>query len=256
MSLFEIFDDLHYFRDVLTRECIATCLDETLFDERECMTDMLGRDLTIDDVLFEEGERVTESTTSSFCDDFYRFWFSLDLFRFCDVFESRDDVIEGDFSEVKPQSTRPDRLWDFIDLGRREDELHMCGWLFECFEKRIKCSRRKHMDFVDNIDFIFSLIWLKSCLLDQFSYIFYSVIACTIDLDDIEHGIRVKRLTILTCMTRVTLSGTTTVQGLCEDTSARRLSSSARAMKEIGMTDTSRLETVSEYRRDVVLAHD
>jgi hypothetical protein len=34
------------------------------------MADMLGRDLTIDDVLFEESECISESATSGFRDDF------------------------------------------------------------------------------------------------------------------------------------------------------------------------------------------
>ena len=49
----------------------------------------------------EEGERISESSTCGFCDDFEGFFFGSDPLRLYDKVESIDDILEGDFFEIK-----------------------------------------------------------------------------------------------------------------------------------------------------------
>lgn len=95
------------------------------------------------------------------------------------------------------------------------------------------------MDLIDYIDFVLSLIGLKSCSFDEFADIVDSGIARCIDLDHIEHSATIERLTVRTLVARVPISETRTVHGFCEDTCARRLPGSTRSMEKIGMTRAS-----------------
>lgn len=101
---------------------------------------MLGTDLSIDHILFEECEGISESSTCTFCYDTECLRISSHLLGGTDILEACHDIIEADLPEVESEGTRLDRLWDFIDLSRREDELYMFWWLFECFEEGIKRS--------------------------------------------------------------------------------------------------------------------
>jgi hypothetical protein len=72
------------------------------------------------------------------------------------------------------------------------------------------------MDFVDDVDFVFCLIGLESRSLDEITDILYSVIARTIDLDDIEESIIVECSTVRTYVTGVSILWIETVQSLRE----------------------------------------
>jgi hypothetical protein len=109
------------------------------------------------------------------------------------------------------------------------------------------------MDLIDDVDLIFSLIWLEPSSFDELTDVLYSVIACSVDLDDIEHSLIIESSTVHTFMTGVSLLQLETVQSLCEYASRGRLSCSARTMKEVGMRDSPRGETISEDSCDIVL---
>ena len=98
--------------------------------------------------------------------------------------------------------------------------------LFEGFEKSIEGTRREHMDLIDYVDLIGCLIWLESCSFYEFPYIVDSCIRCCIDLDDIEEGIIIEGETVRTDMAGISSFLFETVQGFCEDASARRLARS------------------------------
>ena len=70
MSLFHALEDREDTIGVFREKPFYTCIDETLFDEREGIPDMLGRDFTIDDILFEKRECISQSSSCGLCDDF------------------------------------------------------------------------------------------------------------------------------------------------------------------------------------------
>jgi hypothetical protein len=68
------------------------------------------------------------------------------------------------------------------------------------------------MDFIDDVDFVFCLIRLESRSLDEITDILYSVIARTIDLDDIEECIIIECSTVRTYMTWIAIFWIKTIE--------------------------------------------
>ena len=101
---------------------------------------MVRSDFTVDDILFEEGESITECSSCSFRDDPERFVLYSDSLSLGNILQSSDDVCFGDFSEVESERSRSDGLRDFLDLRGGEDELHMTWWFFEDLQKGIEGS--------------------------------------------------------------------------------------------------------------------
>lgn len=217
---------------------------------------MLDTHACIDGILFEEGECISESSSCDPCDEIQCFFLRYDFLLFADEFESSDDICLGDFSEIESECTGTYGFRNLLDLSRREDEFHMRRWFFERLEERIKCSRREHMNLVDDIDFILSLIGFESGFFDEITDILDAVIARSVDLDTVEHRPRVESPTILTCMTGIPILEICTVNSFGEDTRTGSLSCSTRTMKEVGMIDSISSEAISEDRRDVVLPDD
>ncbi len=132
----------------------------------------------------------------------------------------------------------------------------MIWWFFESLEQGVECSRREHMDFIDNIDLVFSLVWFESRLLDEVSHILDSIVRCSIDLDTIEHISFIKSYTVSTFMAWITILQIETIDSLCEDTSGGSLAGSTRTREYIGMTHSILDERSTEYIRDGILSDD
>ena len=102
------------------------------------------------------------------------------------------------------------------------------------------------MNLVDYIDFVLSLIRLKHRRFDKFTDIIDARITRSVDLDNIEEGAIFTCITVYTGVARISLSEVETVDPLCEDTSARRLSSPTHTMKEICTSDSIGGESISQ----------
>jgi len=59
-----------------------------------------------------------------------------------------------------------------MDLGGCQNKDGMGGRFFQCFQHGIERSRRKHVDFVNDIDFISALVGRKIYLIPQVTHIF------------------------------------------------------------------------------------
>ena len=101
------------------------------------------------------------------------------------------------------------------------------------------------MNFIDNIDFIFSLIWFKSCLLDEIAYIINSVVRCSINLDNIKHISCIKCKTILAYMTWISILQIFAINSFSKDTSTRCLTSSTRSREDIRVSNLTLLESTT-----------
>lgn len=225
MFLFEYFYQTFDFYYIIILQSLDTSIDHRLFDECEGISDMLGTHFAVHHILLEEGECISQSSASRLRDDTQCIIFSFQSFFFTDVFEPRYYIFDADLTKVESESARSDRLRHFVYLSRREDEFHMRRWLFESFQERIERSGREHMDFVDDVDFVFCLIGLESGTLDEVTDILDSVIARAIDLHDIEECIIIECSTIRTFVAGISTSRIETVQRFREDASTRRLPS-------------------------------
>ncbi len=256
MSISELIKDSKNLPSIMFSKCRNNSIDKLIFEEWECMADMIRTYSRVDHILLKKCEGISESSACTFCDDLECFFLSSDSFSLCDVFESIYNIVVSDFSKVESEWSRSDCLWYAIDLCRRKDELHMTWWLFERLQKCIECWSREHMDFIYDIYFEFSLIWLESCSLDKLADIIDSCIARSIDLDNIEHSLIREGDTVRTFMTRVSILDIGTIDSLCEDACTTRLTRPTWSMKKIGMMDAPTFYTISQYGRDVVLSND
>ena len=55
-----------------------------------------------------------------------------------DIFHPLGDILRPDAGEVVPLAAGQDGGRDFLDLGRRQDEDDMGGWLFQRFQQRVE----------------------------------------------------------------------------------------------------------------------
>ncbi len=46
-----------------------------------------------------------------------------------------------------------------MDFGCRENENNVFWWFFKCFEKCVKRTRGKHMDFINDVDLELAYTW-------------------------------------------------------------------------------------------------
>ena len=88
--------------------------------------------------------------------------------------------------ESKSLTTRSNSDRNFISIGGRHNKNDMFRRFFKGFKKCIKGGLRKHVNFVDNIDFVFTLAWRNNGLFAQIADIIDTSVAGGIDFDDVE----------------------------------------------------------------------
>lgn len=112
------------------------------------------------------------------------------------------------------------------------------------------------MYFIDDIDLVFALIGLESCLVDEVADIVDAIVRCSVDLDDIEHRPIVEGDTIGTLVAWISIVDIDTIDSLCQYSSGRGFTRSARTREDIGMSDSVGREARAEDGRDGVLSDD
>lgn len=136
--------------------------------------------------MIKETESITEGAATAFGDDSEGVGSDIDFFKFGNFGEVRGhDFGRGEMESIG-LSTRGDGDGNFVGLGGGHDKDCMGGRLFECFEKGVEGGFRKHVDFVDNVDFVLAEAWGNDGFLAQISDIVDAVIGRGIDFDDVE----------------------------------------------------------------------
>ena len=87
-----------------------------------------------------------------------------------------------------PLAAREHRRRDLMDLGGGQDKNCVSGWFFERFQQGIKRRGRKHMHFIDNIDFVLPLVGREVDLVPQIPHIFDGCVGSGIDLDQVQEA--------------------------------------------------------------------
>ena len=126
--------------------------------------------------------------------------------------------------------------------------------LLQRLQERIKCTRGKHMHFVDNIYFIPALGRRILNLFDHLADIIHFIIGCRIHLHHV-HGIpRSDRLTHLTLATGSLFPGGFTVDCPGKYLCHRRLSGSTGSTEQIGMSNMVGSDLVLQSGYDMILS--
>src|SRR5258708_22936624 len=90
------------------------------------------------------------------------------------------DILIRDSFEIENLAATQNRRQDLMFLSSCEDKNSIGGWLFQGFQKGVKCRRTEHVYFVYDIDFIFSGLRRKTHLVNQTSDIIDRIIAGSI----------------------------------------------------------------------------
>ena len=88
--------------------------------------------------------------------------------------------------QIEALATTQDCRQNFLRLRRRENEFHVRRRFLQRFEQRIERGRRKHVHFVDEINFVATFRRRVAHVVAQFAHVFHAVVARAVDLDDIE----------------------------------------------------------------------
>ena len=112
------------------------------------------------------------------------------------------------------------------DIGRR---------LFQCFQKRIERSNRKHMHLINNINLEFSFCRRIIDLFDNLPDTVHAIVGCRINLDYIHTGSCCNGLADRTFSTRTAIHRMLTIDRFCKDLGNCGLTGSTGTAEQIGM---------------------
>ena len=112
---------------------------------------------------------------------------NINFFVIRDISQMFNNIIGCNSSEIKSLAAALNCIKDFVNFCCRKDENNVFRRFFKCFQQRIECRIRKHMDFVDNIDFVFAVNRCIENFFQNILSIFNFSVACGIDFNNI-HG--------------------------------------------------------------------
>ena len=68
----------------------------------------------------------------------------------------------------------------------RENKFHVRRRFLQRFQERVECSRSQHVHFVDDINLVARLRWRVANVIAQLAHLLDAVVACTVNLQNIE----------------------------------------------------------------------
>ena len=96
------------------------------------------------------------------------------------------DQVRGDTMEIETLAAAEDCRQNFLRFGRRENKFHVRRRFLQRLEQRVERGRRKHVHFVDEIDFVVTLGRGVANVIAQLAHVLDAIVAGSVDLDHIE----------------------------------------------------------------------
>ena len=199
--------------------------------------------------LVKNGESVSGRTAAGTHDELQHAIFDGDVFARGHLL----DVVEHDCRRDQPERivvrARSNRADHFFGLGRRENELHVLGRLFNQLEQGIEPLRSDHVRLVEDEDLVPVAGRRKRRALAQLASIINTVVACGINLNDIHRAAAVSRQldTAGAHATRSISGALYTVKATGKNSSGRRLAAATRTTKEIRVIHAIRSQGCHEW---------
>ena len=200
----------------------------------------LGIEIGMRDRLVEDRKPVADRTFGGIGNDMQRLSIGLDAFLAADFRKMRFEQFDRDSPQVEALRAAEHCNRQFLDFGRREEELHMRRRLFERLEQRIEGIARQHVDFVDDVDLVARRDRRIAHSLDDLAHVVDTCMARRVHFDDIDmapFGNRAARLALAAgADRRATLPvGADTVERLGDQPRGRGLADPAHAGHQEGM---------------------
>src|SRR5882672_4758433 len=163
------------------------------------------------------------------------------------------DQICRDAMQIKSLATAQDGCQNFLRLGRSKNKFHMLWRLLQRFQKRVERGRRKHVDLVDEIDFVTPFGRRIPDVLAQLAHVLDAVVACAVDLDHVKTvaaGDLAAVVAHAAWRNRGTLDA---VERLCQNSCRRSFAHAARANKKVCVREPVLRHRIFQRARDVSL---
>jgi hypothetical protein len=173
------------------------------------------------------------------------------------MLQLRGNFFGGHTTKFMPLTPRQHRRGDFVYFRRREDEDGMRGRFFERFEKCIERRHRKHVNFVNDVDFIFPLRRGEVDFIAQVADIIHAIIRGGVYFDEIHETVFVDREAMFTLIARTRgRIFRKAVDGFREEPRNGGFSGAARPGKEVRVAHAVVCEGVSQCTNDMLLTYD
>src|SRR6476659_7828352 len=156
--------------------------------------------------------------------------------------------------QIESLATAEDGCQDFLWLGRSKNKFHMIRRLFQRLQKRIEGLRRKHVDLVDEIDFVTPFGRRIPNVLAQLAHVLDAVVACAVDLDHVE-AVAAGDLAAVVAQAAWRNRGAVNAgERFCQNSCRRSFANAARANKKIRVRKPVLRHRIFQRARDVGLA--
>ena len=192
--------------------------------------------------LVEDGEGVSHTSISLFCNDGKCLLLVFDIFLFCHHFQMIDGVRHSHTLEVINLASAEDGRQNLVLFGGGKDKDYMRRWFFQRLEKGVESSGTQHVNLVDDKHFIFSYLWRNAGLLHQGLDLVDTVVAGSIKLKDVEGTLLVEcaaAFAIVACFTGFVR--VFAVDCLGKDTGTSSLTHTSWTAEKIGMSQLAAL---------------
>jgi hypothetical protein len=158
--------------------------------------------------------------------------------------------------QIETLTATQDCRQNFLRLGRRENKFHMCRRLLERFKQRVERSRRKHVHFVDQINFVATFCRGVSHVVAQLAHVLHAVIARAVDLDDVKAVACRDFAAVVANSARLHgWAGTVkAVERLRQNACRRSFPDAARADEKICVCEAILLDRILQRLRDMILS--
>ena len=207
--------------------------------------------------LVEDGERVAQGAIGFLGDDVQGLRLSVDAFALGDIGQVFCNIVYCNTLEIKDLATGKNGRDDFVLLRGGQDELGVRGRLFQGLQESVESRCRKHVNLVDDVDFILSDLRGNPHLVDQTADVFYRVIGCSVQLVDVERSIVVEGTARLAFVAGLHVLGRVeAVDGLGHDACAGGLAYASRTAKQKGLRQGVVADGVFQGVGDGALAYD
>ena len=141
-------------------------------------------------------------------------------------------------------------------LGCGENKDDVSRWFFECFQKCVECSSRKHVHLVDDEHLITSHLWRNASLLHYLLDIFNRVVACGIKFEDIVRPLFAKSAATLALAACLTVGcRIKTVDSFGKNACTCSLTYTARSAEQVGMSQFAALYGITQCCSKCILSH-
>ena len=165
-----------------------------------------------------------------------------------------DDKLGRHLLEVELQTTRQYRHWDFLRIGRRQDELDMRRRFLQRLQHGVEGRIRQHVYFVDDIDLKATARRRIHGVFQQLPHFIDLGVSRRIHFEQIDETAAVDFRAGGTSTTGRRRHAGFTIERFGENARQRCLADAARAGKEIGVVQPLLIQRVRQRPHDVLLA--